>query len=114
MSKDAPQNSIEYVCGPFDGYVEPVPEECEELPEDLLCIVSDNVFRLMDCRVPLPNISFTSIAMYSRTRRNGAWVYFFAGALGTEKIREACAQAGMMFGTINENHSSSPGRYPPR
>lgn len=96
-----PQETIEYIHGPFDGHIESVADCCEAMPEELLCMVNENVFRLMCRRRPEPHIALTSIAIYERTQRNGTWVYLFVGALATGNLRQVCKQVGLMLDTAN-------------
>ncbi len=109
MPGTPPQRSIEFIGGPFDGHIEQVSSDYEQLPADLLCLVNENVFRLIGGQEPLPDRSFTSVAIYQRQPSNGRCVYLFIEALATQKIKQACDQVGIWFDAGRNDDSPSLG-----
>ena len=83
------QNIIEFVNGPFDGHLEILSTRAAELPETLVCYISENVFRLMNGETQRSRYSITSVAFYRRARRSTGWVYSFAGAVAPDQIHIA-------------------------
>jgi hypothetical protein len=76
---------IEFINGPFDGHLELVPSR--SLPENIVCFVSENVFRMLEGRPRLSKSRFTSVAVYQRQSRSERMVYCFAGAVAPQAIR---------------------------
>ena len=99
MQSKSKRESIEFLYGPFDGHVEYTRSQCDDLPGELLVLVNENSYRLIEKQPPVPSAACSSIAIYDRVRRNGTWVYLFICVLSTEKITQACAEVGLRFGT---------------
>jgi hypothetical protein len=88
MSRSRPQNWIEFYQGPFDGHVEMAPVSASKLPPQLMCYVSENVFRLMHGLDQLPNHTVSSVAIYElRELANHTWIYQFSCACKPEEIQ---------------------------
>jgi hypothetical protein len=55
---------IEFIGGPYDGHKEPCFTWPADLPADVVWLVCENVFRLLDRRDHRPGGSITSVALY--------------------------------------------------
>ena len=80
MTSRNKSQAIEFVFGPLDGHREPLNRPAEELPERIACFVHENVFRMLDGRVPATHYVVTSVAHYCREQRGHEWVYRFTCA----------------------------------
>lgn len=66
---------VEFVGGPYDGFL----VGCCFPPDDLapvtILAVNQSILRLIEGEKPEPNVTPTSVAIYSLENRNGAWQY---------------------------------------
>jgi hypothetical protein len=102
MQSRTRRESIEYLYGPFDGHVEYTRTQCDEFPKELLCLVNENAFRLIENQMPVPHVACNSIAIYERVKRNKSWFYLFRGAIPTKEITRVCADVGLRFGAVEQ------------
>jgi hypothetical protein len=88
---------IEFVGGPFDGHLEMFPAAAEQLPQDLIWLVTGNVYRLLDGESAGPKQPVTSIALYERRYRRAAWRYEFTGVISPRELCKVCAEGDFRF-----------------
>ena len=80
------RNNVEFIGGPFDGYSECCDTALDRLPADLVCFVTENIYRMLDGRdhgFPRPA---TSVALYERDLRCGVCRYQFVGAISLKGV----------------------------
>lgn len=77
--------AIEFIGGPFDGYVETLSTRPENLPDHLVCYISRSTFRGLSGQ-ETRQFSATSIAIYSRVLRHDEWAYVFAKAVAPRRV----------------------------
>jgi hypothetical protein len=85
MSQNAP-NTVEFMGGPFDGHVELLPTERGDLPEHVLCYVSENLFRQLHGQENVSRFTVTSVAIYMLLLHNGGWAYIFVKAVAPDSL----------------------------
>ena len=77
---------IEFLGGPYDGHKEPGCTLPAHLPADVVWLVCEDVFRLLDGKDHRPGGSITSVAIYELDAGNGAVRYRFAGASSVKEL----------------------------
>jgi hypothetical protein len=80
------RNTIEFIHGPLDGHIEILSIAAEQLPESIICYISENIFRLLDGRTEQHAYRITSAAIYKRQRRIKSWNYTFAAAIAPDQV----------------------------
>ena len=79
--------TIEFIRGPFDGYLEPITAAVQPLPRQLVCYISNNVYRLFDGLREYDHCRITSAAIYDRRYLNGRWTYEFIRSVSPDHVR---------------------------
>lgn len=82
---------IEFIGGPYDGHNEPCFGRPVQLPADVIWLVCDDAYRLIDGKDHRGSGSITSVAFYELDVGNGTCKYRFAGAISvTALTRSIC------------------------
>ncbi len=66
-SQNCNQSTVEFIGGPFDGYLQPCPSSQKRMPGDVVWLVSSNAFRQIKCVnqvAPTLGGKLTSVALY--------------------------------------------------
>jgi hypothetical protein len=79
--------TIEFIDGPFDGYVEPLNAAARSLPSQLVCFISNNVYRLLDGLSHDNHCRITSVAIYERRCFDGRWTYAFIRSVAPDQVK---------------------------
>jgi hypothetical protein len=91
--------TVEFIGGPFDGHRARF-ATAQELPQDLVWMVSENVFRLLHGQERVPAGPITSAAVYRRGRRGDGWCYQFSRALPPREMGQRWASGTTWFGNL--------------
>jgi hypothetical protein len=77
---------IEFIGGPYDGHKEPCFTWPTRLPANVVWLVCDDAFRLLDGKDHRPGGSIASVAIYELEVGNGACRYRFVGAISVSEL----------------------------
>jgi hypothetical protein len=91
--------TVEFIGGPFDGHRARFPT-AQELPHDLIWLVSENVFRLLHGQQRVPAGPITSVAVYCRRRKGDDWCYRFSRALPPREAGQRWAGGSTWLGNL--------------
>ena len=80
---------IEFVGGPYDGHKEPSFTRPVQLPTDVIWLVCEDVFRLLNGKGHRTGGRITSVALYELEVRNAAVRYRFAGAASVNELTDS-------------------------
>ena len=80
---------IEFVDGPYDGYKEPCSTWPVHLPANVMWLVCDDVFRLLNGKEHRPGGRITSVALYELEVGGGACRYRFASAISIKELTDS-------------------------
>jgi hypothetical protein len=84
--------AVEFIGGPFDGHVEWLSAKTGELartgelPEHVLCYISENAFRQLHGQDATSAFSVTSVAIYALLLHGADWAYFFVKAVAPDSV----------------------------
>ncbi len=91
------QTLIEFIGGPFDGFEKLYPMSAEQLPLDVIWLVSESAFQQLDlnCRSePARQAKLTSIAVYELNATGPALQYHHAGSISAKWFTDAIRKIG--------------------
>jgi hypothetical protein len=83
---------IEFVGGPYDGHKESCFTRPIHLPADVVWLVCEDVFRLLDGKDRCPGGAMTSVALYKLDADSGTCRYRFAGAVSVKQLTHSMRQ----------------------
>ena len=72
---------VEFTGGPFDGHEQLWFASPTRLPTEVVWLVCEDAFRLLDGQCRRPTGAFTSVALYELEKANSAYRYRFVRAL---------------------------------
>ena len=78
--------AIEFIDGPYDGHVLQCLMQPVHLPADVVWLVCDDAFRMLDGKESCPRGSITSVAVYALEMTNPVVRYRFARAISLSKL----------------------------
>ncbi|QEG00621.1 hypothetical protein Mal15_46920 [Stieleria maiorica] len=104
MPHSTQQKVIEFMGGPLDGHREPLAVTVEQLPKQIVCYISANVFRQLDGRQNEYESSVTSLVIYQRENQQQTWNYAFAGSFAPH---ERSSESSDRHRTTRQNDKSA-------
>ena len=78
--------AVEFMGGPFDGHVHLASFPPDELAPIASLPVNDNMFRMLDNKIPAAKCPATSVAIYELETQKGEWRYRFRGATSAREF----------------------------
>ena len=76
----------EFIGGPYDGYKVPTFTERDQLAAEVVWLVCEDAFRLINGKAHRPGGTFTSVALYALEEKNGMTRYQFARAISVNQL----------------------------
>ena len=100
--------TIEFIGGPYDGHREAFPVAAEQLPQDLMWLVSERAFQALDEVAESSNAVVSSIAIYERECRVGVWRYEFVDTLSPHEFGSHIVDGEFSFAdlSLSRQHAS--------
>jgi len=77
---------IEFIGGPYDGYKELCLTQTVRLPADVVWLVCEDAFRMLEGKDSHPGGAITSVAFYELEARRDAGRYRFTRAISLEEV----------------------------
>lgn len=106
MKSNRVSGTIEFLGGPFDGHVASYSGAADQLPEDVLAPVSENMFRVLNGRMPEDGWPVTSMVIYERQLRGARWYYVLVGAVSPAQVRSVDPQANSEYNSDPDDGSA--------
>jgi hypothetical protein len=79
-------SAIEFIGGPYDGHVLQCLTQPVHLPANVVWLVCEDAFRMLDGKESCPRGSITSVAIYELEITNTVIRYRFARAISVNKL----------------------------
>lgn len=80
---------IEFIGGPYDGHKELCRTQIVHLPTDLVWIVCEDAFRMLDGKDSHPGGSITSVAIYELEAGKDARRYRFTRSISLDELMDS-------------------------
>ena len=96
--------TIEFIGGSYDGHKELCRTQTVHLPRDLVWIVCEDAFRMLEGRDSHPGGSITSVALYALEATKDARRYRFTRSNSLEELMESMPETCSCLETQRDTH----------